>query len=242
MQVSGSGNSIGTGNAAGRNIISGFNYGVVLRGTIQSVVAGNYIGTDLTGTQPLGNWVGIGLLGGATGDRIGTDPNNSSPGGEGNLISANAIGIALGVGDPAPATINTGIYGNDIGTDVNGTNDHNLGNQWAGVVAIIGSQNCSIGSASNPALGNTIAFNGGGWPGAIKGPGVWIAPFRAAPTGIRVQGNAIHDNAGLGIDIGGDYPSPGPDGANGQLISDGPGAARIISSMIPSSRRRRAAP
>ena len=54
------GNAIGTGQAAGRNIISGFNYGVVLRGTTQSVVAGNYIGTDLTGTHPLGNWAGIG--------------------------------------------------------------------------------------------------------------------------------------------------------------------------------------
>jgi uncharacterized delta-60 repeat protein len=223
VQLSGTGNSIGTGQAAGRNIISGFNYGVVLRGTTQSVVAGNYIGTDVTGTQPLGNWVGIGLLGGANGDRIGVDPNSSSAGDQGNLISANDIGIALGVGDPAPAALNTGIYGNEIGTDVNGTNDHNLGNQWAGVAAMIGSQGCSIGSDSNSALGNTIAFNGGGWAGPIKGPGVWIGPFRAAPTGISVEGNSIHDNAGLGIDIGGNYPSPGPDGVNSLAAPDGLG-------------------
>jgi hypothetical protein len=230
VQVSGSSNSIGAGTAAGRNIISGFNYGVVLRDTTQSVVAGNFIGTDATGTLPRGNWVGIGLLGGATGDRIGVDPGNPSPGG-GNLISANDMGIALGVGDPAPAAIDTGIYGNLIGTDVNGTND--LGNRWAGVAAIIGSRNCTIGSDSNPALGNTIAFNGGGFPAGgfpttgnqqAVGPGVWIAPFRAAPTGISVEGNSIHDNAGLGIDIGGNYPSPGPDGPNSLTTLDGPGA------------------
>jgi uncharacterized delta-60 repeat protein/CSLREA domain-containing protein len=221
VQVSGTGNSIGTGVAAGRNIISGFNYGVVLRGTTQSVVAGNYIGTDLTGTHPLGNWAGIGLLGGANGDRIGVDPNSSSPGDQGNLISANDIGIALGAGDPAPAALNTGIYGNEIGTDVNGTNSNNLGNQWVGVAAMIGSQGCSIGRDSNSALGNTIAFNGGGWAGPIKGPGVWIAPFRAVPTGISVEGNSIHDNAGLGIDIGGSYPSPGPDGVNSLATPDG---------------------
>jgi hypothetical protein len=225
VQVSGSGNSIGTGVAAGRNIISGSNYGVVLSSTTQSVVAGNYIGTDLTGTHPLGNWAGIGLLGGATGDRIGVDPNSSSPGDQGNLISANDIGILLGAGVPAPAAVNTGIYGNEIGTDVNGTNNANLGNQWTGVGVAIGSQGCSIGSESNPALGNNIAFNGGGWSGAsgIKGPGVWIAPFLGTPDDIRVQGNSIHDNAGLGIDIGGNYPSPGPDGVNNLATPDGPG-------------------
>jgi hypothetical protein len=54
-------------------------------------------------------------------------------------------------------------------------------------------------------VANTIAGN--------TGPGVWLPAFQGEyATGIRVQGNSIYDNDGLGIDLGGVYPLPGPDG------------------------------
>jgi hypothetical protein len=129
-------------------------------------------------------------------------------------ISGNTMGILLGAGNPAPAAVNTTIYGNYIGTDVSGT--QSLGNQWLGVGVGVGSLDVSIGSDTSPALANTIANNGSGLSSAlhtaVNGPGVWIAAFRATPYDISVQGNAIYGNAGLGIDLGGDFPSPGPDG------------------------------
>ncbi len=63
---------------------------------------------------------------------------------------------------------------------------------------------------STPGAGNTIAFN--------NGPGVWVTgdPTNLPPdysTGVRIEGNSIYDNAGLGIDLGGvpiQYPNDIP--------------------------------
>jgi titin len=210
---------------AQRNIISGWNAGVVLWGSGDptvlrgnNVVAGNFIGTDSTGTKALGNWAGIAILQCSTNDHIGVYnlqangllPNGRSPADERNVISGNIFGIVLGAGNPAPAAVNTQIYGNDIGTDVSGTLP--LGNQWGGLALAIGSEGCSIGSDTAPALGNIIAFNGGEYPNTLNGPGVWMVSFRASPYNNSVQGNSIYGNAGLGIDLGGAYPTPGPDG------------------------------
>src|SRR5581483_1298158 len=90
-----------------RNIISGNNNGISLRGQANgTVVQGNYIGTDVTGTVALGNRV------------FGVDaqrPNITVGGttaGAGNLISGNGAG---GI----QATVGV-IQGNFIGTDTTG--------------------------------------------------------------------------------------------------------------------------
>ncbi|HVS39828.1 MAG TPA: hypothetical protein VMS17_29995, partial [Gemmataceae bacterium] len=216
--------------AAERNVISATGAGVVLRGlgvitsggyfvpaggySNNNVVAGNYIGTDHTGTDALGNWAGIVTLQGTYGDRIGTNGTDAHAAGEGNLISANAVGISFGGGDPNFAAESSALVaGNVIGLNSQG---NPLGNLAGGIGASEGSNNITIGGTSS-VLANTIAGN--------DGPGIWVGylpyfeqnqngPFLLleTATGIRVQGNSIHDNDGLGIDLGGIYSFNGPDG------------------------------
>ena len=94
------GNLIGTdgdgvGDAAERNIISA-NAGdgvVITQGSNDNVVAGNFIGTDVTGTQPLGSYrTGINVSYGSSSNRIGTDGLSVDNVGERNIISCNLRG------------------------------------------------------------------------------------------------------------------------------------------------------
>src|SRR5581483_10982621 len=79
-------------NAAERNLVSGnvangirIGLSAADSGTRLNVVAGNYIGTDVTGTRALGNSsFGVRVSGGANANRIGTDGNGIADGAEGN--------------------------------------------------------------------------------------------------------------------------------------------------------------
>jgi hypothetical protein len=136
-------NTIGSGTVAGRNVISGNGgSGLQILGATASgnQVFGNLIGTDITGTRPLGN-----LLDGVF---VNQAPDNAIGGltpGQGNVISANVqVGLQLfGAG----ATGNV-VFSNLIGTNILGTPD--LGN--------------TFGIFVNQAPGNTIP--GPGMPGA----------------------------------------------------------------------------
>ncbi len=108
----GSGNTIGGPSLDARNLISG-NYGdgIRIKGS-SNVVQNNYIGTDIGGTNPLGNgFNGVRLEGGAANNSIGTDTAgnfiafNTGPGvvlyddaGTGNLIQFNSIHDNGGLG------------------------------------------------------------------------------------------------------------------------------------------------
>jgi hypothetical protein len=224
MQPGSNGNVIGTANDGNnhpveRNVISANVAGVAYEGASDNVVAGNFIGTDRMGMHALGNWEGVG--GGSVkgyntqGNLIGTNGTDVDAAGERNIISGNKSGI-LTTGGFAPADTGTVVAGNFIGTDVTGTGP--LGNLAVGIAAVIGERGWTIGGA-DPALANTIAYNGFALRLADgldhpTGPGIWVFDLLGlgAPSGIRIQGNSIHDNTGLGIDLGGVYPSQGPDG------------------------------
>jgi hypothetical protein len=191
----GTGNLIGTdGDGVGdpfeRNIISGNQYdGMDIgAGSNNNVVAGNFIGTDVTGTQPLGNTrAGINVNYGSSFNRIGTDGQGADNAGEANVISCNGGGIDLGSGAP-PGQGNL-IAGNFIGTDVNGVPI--TGSDQAQGIDVEGDSNDQIGGS--PTLANTIANNVGGVD--VSGPS----------TGVSIRANRIFDNApGLGIDLGRD--------------------------------------
>ncbi len=157
---------------------------------------GNLIGTNAAGNsivgtdgKPLGN-AGFGVL-------IYQGNNNTIGGtttGAGNVISGNQ-GVGVGIGVAATGNI---VQGNDIGTDATGT--LKLGNTGAGVSLDGGPNNNVIGSpvpgAANPIVytvpgaANTIAYNGS--------DGVDVRQGYA----ISIRGNSIHDNAGLGINLG----------------------------------------
>jgi hypothetical protein len=206
--VSGSSNTIGGTVAPARNIISGNRQdGVRFLGS-QNTVAGNFIGTDVTGTNSLGNSQnGITVTSGS-GDMIG-----GTTAGAGNLISGNSLkGIELDAGGNMVAE-------NIIGTDVTGTLA--LANYTGVLVAgsnntiggtVAGSRNLVSGN-----LGDGIDVKGSG--AVIQGNyvGTDISGARPLPNvsnGILVSGNSntiggttaggrnvISGNGGVGINI-----------------------------------------
>src|SRR5262249_8184874 len=93
--------------------------GIVLRGTgaTNNVIAGNYIGTDVTGTLDLGNALdGIRIEQGASNNIIGSSDTLTDTSAV-NLISANGgNGILL----TDAGTSGNIVGGNLLGTDVNG--------------------------------------------------------------------------------------------------------------------------
>ena len=122
--------------------------GVKISGSGGNTVAGNYLGTDTTGTAALGNGDGIKIVGTSVGNVLGgTDAS------DGNLISGNASdGIELAISAALTGTL---IQGNRIGTDAAGLAD--LGNGEHGVH--VGSPSGTIGGTAAGAR-NLIAYNG----------------------------------------------------------------------------------
>ncbi len=195
----------GEGNTiSGNGAILGAGIHLEGTGTVSTYIQGNRIGTDATGTQPLGN-VGEGIrINSASDTQVGATsiPPTSALGRQssytpGNIIGANGAGIiiyALAGGTP----FNNRIEGNFIGTDATGS--LNLGNGTVGIEIRNGESN-PVGGVL-PGAGNTIAFNGEA--------GVAISQSsRFNP----ILGNRFYANGSIGIDL-----------SLGQLLQNGPTA------------------
>jgi uncharacterized repeat protein (TIGR01451 family) len=174
------GNDIGGSGVGERNVISAnTGHGVYLSGgsfTHSNEIAGNYIGTDITGEIDRGNVV--------TGIRVDGAQNNVFGGpqpADGNLISGNSGGIHV---RDAGSSGNS-ILNNYIGTDKDGVSD--IGNNNSGVSIDDGATTTTVGQ---PGDTNLIAFNA---------EGVQIGSL--AGSGHSVRGNSIRSNDGLGIDL-----------------------------------------
>jgi parallel beta-helix repeat protein len=165
------GTAPGAGNVISANHDGGV--GIVGAGTI---LEGNYIGTDRTGTVALANYLGISVQAAADSTTIG-----GRVAGAGNLISGNQHDGILLLANGAS------ILGNQIGTDVTGTLA--LGNGGNGVTITSGAHDNTIGGTASGA-GNTIAFNG--HDGVLVDQG--------ASNAIRRNVIAGHDT-GLGIEL-----------------------------------------
>jgi len=141
-----------------------------------NIIAGNFIGTDVTGTVDLGN-----SLGGVAINSLGNDTIGGTAAGARNVISGNdSFGIAIeGVGGNL-------VQGNYIGTDVTGTAD--LGNSGVAGVLILSSSNNTIGGTSVGAR-NVISGN--------DDEGIEIHT-----TGNLVQGNYIGTDVSGTADLG----------------------------------------
>ncbi|MGH7127672.1 MAG: beta strand repeat-containing protein, partial [Planctomycetaceae bacterium] len=189
-------NADGVSDELERNVISGNRAeGILLAGigTEQSVVAGNFIGTDVTGTAAVPNLAlgGINIRSGAANNRIGTNGDGVGDAAERNVISGNA---GQGVRISNAGTEGNTIAGNFIGTDVSGMLD--LGNAIDGVTITDGSTQNTIGG-SLPGSANVIAFN--------DRDGVRIDSLGLSN---GVLGNSIYANIGLGINLGTDGVTP----------------------------------
>lgn len=113
------GNNIGGVGSADRNIISSSTKGIGLKDSDNSVIRGNYIGTNKTGTATKGNEVGIEIQGSAN-TTIGDASASSIPSdcsGTCNLISGNSIAGIFFVSPTTSASDNNTIKGNFLGTN-----------------------------------------------------------------------------------------------------------------------------
>jgi titin len=183
--VSSAANTIIGGIAAGAgNVISGNGTGINTGFTFGTLIQGNFVGTNASGTAAVPNRTGIiadqdlsTVIGGGTTGR--------------NLVSGNTMnGILIFFGSK-----DTVVSDNFIGTDVTGTVP--LGNGQNGISIRLFSTNGTVGGG----VSNLIAYNGAA--------GVAIgSDLTDMSTGNRASGNSIHDNGGLGIDLGGDGVTP----------------------------------
>jgi Bacterial Ig-like domain (group 3)/Periplasmic copper-binding protein (NosD) len=213
---------VGSGGTVIQGIdIHSFNHADIELDSGANAVTGNFIGTDVSGSVALagadndgvlvfgnGNQIGSAALGdrnlisghtsedgvdlwgsntAVTGNYIGTDasgmhavPNGSGGivrGGTGDVVRGNLVSGNLAQGFYGSLS-QALVSGNLIGTNATGVGP--LGNGGYGI---------ALFTSSNQVLGNTIAFNG---EGVVVGSGA----------GDAIEGNSIHDNAGLGIDLG----------------------------------------
>lgn len=206
MLIEGTGHLVGGLLPTERNLISStVARSLSINGTDIDVL-GNFIGTDVTGTQSLPNRLagiivrssfvfssGTIRIGNASGTTDGACAGGC------NLISGNdGGGIDLRIGNDEPITAL--IQSNLIGSDVGG--EQPLPNQDYGI-RVVGDGHVVGGPGSSS--GNTVAYN--------NGPGVAIESFVAGSFSIesfdnRIVTNRIFENAGSGIDLGNDGPTP----------------------------------
>jgi photosystem II stability/assembly factor-like uncharacterized protein len=182
-------NTLGGTTPADRNVIAGNGTGAVGdsevymygRDTAGNALQGNYIGTDRSGSIGLSN-LGSGIIiAFAGGNTVG-----GTAAGAGNVVSGSGgDGLQVYSAD-GPGNL---VQGNFIGTDPTGLVP--VGNARSGVYLNQGAQANLIGGSTG---GNLIAFN--------QGPGVALQDDTTFANQIR--GNSIHDNGGLGIDLGWD--------------------------------------
>jgi hypothetical protein len=192
MEVADAGLNFIGGNLPGAgNVVSGNDQGGIAvygRNARADQIWGNLIGTDVTGTQALGNnsagiYVGDAaeFNTGFTGSAVVTQIGGTNPG-QRNTISGNLIGIWI----HGSGASGTQIQGNYIGTDVSGTVA--LGNIEDGVVIDAGASGNSVG-VGVPGYENVISGN--------QGVGVYIA----------TNGNLVTGNF-IGTDVSGQNPLP----------------------------------
>jgi len=167
------------------NVISGnTNDGVDLNGVTNTVVEGNYIGVDATGSVAKPNGAGVALFTNASSNTIG-----GTSAGARNTISGNTndgVNINGGNGNI--------IEGNYIGLDANGLNK--IANGGSGVDA--------FGAASNDTIGGTSV----GARNFISGN----AAYGIALSGSGTNGNLVQGNT-IGLNILGSTVANGLQGA-----------------------------
>jgi hypothetical protein len=197
-------NGDGSNDAAERNLVSGNGTGVLISdaGTNQNVVAGNYIGTDASGSFAVGNTTGDGvvILNGAQKNRVGTDGNSVDNVGERNVIDASHFdGVAI-FGNGSNFNV---VAGNFIGTNAAGSVA--LPNRDQGVVIFAGAQSNRIGT-NGDGVNDSVERN------LISGNsrGVWIHDSGTNNNivagnliGVNHAATAAIGNNGDGVDITG---------------------------------------
>jgi parallel beta-helix repeat protein len=204
--------TIGGDTPAERNLISGNDGGVDIVGASYITVSGNYIGTDVSGVDDIGNF-GAGV--GVSGDNNLIGGINATPGsdcsGACNLISGNTM---VGV-DVNGSTGNT-VSGNFIGTDAGGTAAVPNGTDGDGVYVHGGATYNTIGGDT---AGEHNLISGNNYIGVnVRGSGTMSNTVSGNYIGTDVSGTSVLSNGVNGIQlshesshtlVGGDAPGEG---------------------------------
>ncbi|MBP7149587.1 MAG: hypothetical protein KBD01_18825 [Acidobacteria bacterium] len=186
-------NTIGGAAAGARNVVSGNVYQAVTidgANTVRNIVAGNYLGLDVTGTAGIANSEGVAIFNGAQDNTIG-----GTAGGSRNFVCASQY---YGISIAGSGTNGNLVHGNTIGLNVAGAA---VPNGYQGVALFGGAQANQVGGsaigASNTIAGNT---NDG------------VALFDAPTLGNAISQNSIHANhfAGIGLYGGANNGQPPP--------------------------------
>lgn len=180
---------IGGTNAADRNIISGNDGSAVSLTGSRTIVQGNFIGTDITGTSVLSNGSGI-VSYSSDGNIIG-----GTTLAERNIISGttNNPGILV-------SGVNNTIQGNYIGVDINGDAVPGFENPSGGIALI---------PLGTPSSNNLIGGAESGAGNLVRNNGIGVAAIEFAGNEVlnnSILGNSIYENSGspiseLGIDL-----------------------------------------
>jgi hypothetical protein len=213
----------GAGSSVRGLVVNRFNSSGIYVLTSGVTIAGNYVGTDTSGTADLGNFRGISLQS-ATNCQIG-----GTSAADRNVISGNADGIAA-----SSASNGNTIEGNFIGTDATGTlalpndgginvfdsSDTQIGGAAAGAGNVVSANLVfgiviqGSGATGTNVQGNRIGTAQNGTdPLGNGGQGVWLRNLVGVSTTsigglLAGEGNTIAFN-GAGIDVSGAMPSTG---------------------------------
>jgi trimeric autotransporter adhesin len=209
-------NTVGGTLAGAGNLTSGNGAaGVDVTASGSNTVLGNYIGTDATGTAPLGNQKGVGIGGGSPNNLLGgttTGARNlisgnlnrgvviGASGSSGNLVEGNYIGTnATGAAQLANGLDGILVFNsatsNTIGGTATGAGNVISGNRYDGVFII------NPGTSRNLVQGNYIGTDANGSSAIGNAGGVLVAGSATNNTiggTVAGAGNTIGFNAGTG--------------------------------------------
>jgi parallel beta-helix repeat protein len=181
--------------------------GISIVGSDDNIIAGNYIGTDATGTRPMGNGntmlqSGGGIrLSAAERNLIGTNADGINDEAERNVISSNyRHGIRIQGAPDNQASRDNIIRGNYIGTDSTGKVVEGLGNgTYAVEYLALTNADAVVG---NVVTGNVMAGNGrsDAYYGGVASPerNLWVGNLDT-PAGLPWQPPVVVNNPNTGI-------------------------------------------
>jgi hypothetical protein len=242
--------TVGDGNPANRNVISGNGVGLQLEDTLQSVVRGNLIGANPAGTAAMANGTGVQsttvlLLGGDAAGQGNVISGNSGDGvhltGGPHVITGNLIGLDV-TGFERIGNGGVGVYANasgpiirsnyvsangSHGIDIASSNDAKLSANLIGLnlfgLGELGNRGAAVHSSN--AGQAFVIIDGENWM-SNNAAGIWMES-EAFNANLTIGANRIYRNEGLGIVIGAPPPAIHP---NGTAIN-----FPLITSVVPGS-------